>query len=265
MLKKSLYSLCLIAAFGYGVSVGNYKIFPFWGIYSIKETLVRYSNTPVVAKDNLSKNNIGLYKELTKEINPINDNVTLEDIRRIFGVHERLDGVPIKHKIITDGKKDDLDYQEGYFNAWDGVEVPYYEIFPPGFEPDNSYPTIILYSGHGNMDQIAFDKRSYQKGLGIQLAKQGFLIFVMENRGMGRLSHLGDHMRLDAVARLRGGSWYGDITTDALYLLQMVVERRYTDSDRIGVGGVSTGGALSLLTSALDDRVKATYVQGYLV
>jgi|SaaInlStandDraft_1057018.scaffolds.fasta_scaffold01690_13 hypothetical protein len=94
------------------------------------------------------------------------------------------------------------------------------------------------------MDQVAFEKNSYQKGLGASLAKQGFTVYVMEIRDMGKLSYLGDHMRIDAVARMLGGSWYGKITTDALFLLEIVNSKNYFNG-YIGVGGISTGGALS--------------------
>jgi len=54
------------------------------------------------------------------------------------------------------------------------------------------------------------------------------------------------------------------LTTDALYLLEMALDKDYVDSRRLGVGGVSTGGALAMLTAALDQRISAVYVQGYL-
>lgn len=207
--------------------------------------------------------NKGLYDQLNR-INRTLKHITSDDIVRVFGIHLRENvESPIDYEIVNNSELDGINYNEGLFVSYDSVEIPFYEIFPNNFDNKKTYRTVILFSGHGNMDQVAFDKNSYQKGIGVSLAKQGFLVYVMENRGMGKLSYLGDHMRIDAVARMVGGSWYGEITTDALFLLEMVNAKNYSNS-YIGVGGVSTGGALSLLTSAIDKRISATFVQGYL-
>lgn len=208
------------------------------------------------------RENIGLYKDLSLENNQLKQ-IVPDDIVRVFKIKRIQYGQEINFKLISKKSLAGINYSEGRFTSYDSVEIPFYEIYPNKFDENKSYPTIVLFSGHGNMDQIAFDTNSYQKGLGYILAKQGFVVFVMENRGMGKLSFLGDHLRIDAVARMTGGSWYGIIATDALHLLELVVKKKYTSSD-IGVGGVSTGGALSLLCSALDKRIRATYVQGYL-
>jgi len=206
--------------------------------------------------------NIGIYDQLHLTDNRLNQ-ITSDDIVRVFGIHlrEKTNG-PVSYEISSNSELAGINYNEGKFVSYDSVLIPFYEIFPNGFNEEKSYPTVVLFSGHGKMDEVAFDDDSYQKGLGLYLAKQGFLVYIMENRGMGKLSYLGDHMRIDAVARMVGGSWYGEITTDALFLLDLVFNKNYTAN--IGVGGVSTGGALSMLTSAIDDRIIATYVQGYL-
>lgn len=228
----------------------------------IKRDGVVANKQELAPKDEFVKANYGLYKKLT-ESNKVHKYITGDDVAEAFGVNNAKKAKhPVKYKVIKDSVIEGLRCSEGVFYSYDAVKIPYYEIFPDEFDKKKSYPTVILFSGHGNMDQVAFAKESYQKGLGIYLAKHGFVVFVMENRGMGKLSYLGDHMRIDAVARMVGGSWYGEITTDALYLLDMVVNRSYTN--KIGVGGVSTGGALSLLTSSIDKRISATYVQGYL-
>jgi len=81
---------------------------------------------------------------------------------------------------------------------------------------------------------------------------------------MGDLSHLGSHLRIDAVARVTGGTWYGEIITDALWLIENLHNEPNVDTSRIGTAGTSTGGALSMIASALDKRIAATYIQGYL-
>ncbi len=205
-------------------------------------------------------------EEYAKE-RPLSDGAAFRDrLAEVLGV--RVDPENPPEKILS--KKNDRLTQSGStiekntFTAYDGVEIIFYAIFPPGFEENGKYLAIVMYSGHGNAGQLVFDKSSYQHAGAFELAQSGFVVYAMENRGMGELSYLGDHMRIDAVARLTGGSWYGEITTDALYLFEHVFQQPFVEKDKIGVGGVSTGGALSLFVSALDRRIAASFVQGYL-
>ncbi len=198
---------------------------------------------------------------------PLSNGAVFRDrLAEALGV--RVDPENPPEKILS--KKYDLLRQSGSiieknaFTGYDGVEIIFYAIFPPDFEEKGKYPAIVMYSGHGNAGQLVFAKNSYQHAGAFELAQSGFVVYAMENRGMGELSYLGDHMRIDAVARLTGGSWYGEITTDALYLFEHVFQQPYVEKDKIGVGGVSTGGALSLFVSALDRRIAASFVQGYL-
>ena len=207
--------------------------------------------------------NSGVVSALSE--NRIYPSVTPYLIKKVYGVH--LDSTNKRPAVELTFEKTDRssnDHRLGQFTAYDGVQIPIYEFTPPGFDPHEQYPVIILFSGHGDMDQLAFEKWTYQKGAAGILASSGYLVYVMENRGMGRLSNLGDHLKIDAVARLTGGSWYGELITDGLYLLEYTLNLPFVDADRVGVGGVSTGGALSMIVSAIDDRIKATYVQGYL-
>ncbi|KJD45507.1 acetylxylan esterase [Paenibacillus terrae] len=185
-----------------------------------------------------------------------------------YGVHLNKGQLPLTSKVdLTYGetrKAQGLDVAEFTFNSFNDQKIPGEVVYPLGFKETQKYPTILVFSGHGEMEELISKPESYQHAGAVELAKSGYLVFVMENRGMGKLAKMGDHLVLDAVSRLHGGSWYGDITTDALYLSAAVNEIPYVDKQRIGTAGVSTGGALSMLVAALDDRVSAAYVQGYL-
>ena len=81
---------------------------------------------------------------------------------------------------------------------------------------------------------------------------------------MGKLSYLGNHLRIDAVARITGGTWYGEIITDALWLIENLYNEPNVNKSLIGTAGVSTGGAISMIVASLDERISAAYVQGFL-
>ena len=230
---------------------------------SIHALLPHHDPRPLI--QGFPEGNRGVIRAL-RESKTTDNGITAEQLSGVFGVHwtSHTPRPPVIPRFLRLGEKDGITYREGVFDGYDGVEIPFYEIQPPGFDSTFRYPTIVLYSGHGNMDQVAFDRSSYQKGAGLDLARGGFLVFTMENRGMGKLSYLGDHLRIDAVARLTGGSWHGEITTDALTLLDVVFQRPYVAEQRVGVAGISAGGSLSLMTAALDGRIAASYVQGHL-
>ncbi|MEC0233609.1 acetylxylan esterase [Paenibacillus kribbensis] len=185
-----------------------------------------------------------------------------------YGVHLNKDQLPPTSKAdLTYGetrKIQGLDVVDFTFDSFDGQKIPGEVVYPLGFKETQKYPTILAFSGHGEMEELISKPKSYQHAGAVELAKSGYLVFSMENRGMGKLAGMGDHLRLDAVSRLKGGSWYGDITTDALYLSAAVNSLSYVDQKKLGTAGVSTGGALSMLVSALDERISAAYVQGYL-
>ncbi|MEE4577877.1 acetylxylan esterase [Paenibacillus polymyxa] len=184
----------------------------------------------------------------------------------VYGIHMNSGKLPEAPEIIYGEQKkvDGLDVRDITFSSFDGVKVPGEVIYPKGFKTSNKYPTVLVFSGHGEMEELISKPESYQHAGAMGLAQEGYLVYTMENRGMGKLAKMGDHLVLDAVSRLHGGSWYGDITTDALYLSAAVNNVTYVDQKRIGTAGVSTGGALSMLVAAIDDRVSAAYVQGYL-
>jgi len=160
---------------------------------------------------------------------------------------------------------DGVDHRKMELLGYDGVHIPVMQFLPTGFDvsSNKTLPTIIVFSGHGGYDQVNFQEDSYQRAAALRLAKAGYMVFSMENRGMGVLSGLGDHLDIDASARLLGGSWYGEIITDALYLVESVHHQDGVNVSSIGVAGVSTGGALSMFTASLDGRISASYIQGY--
>lgn len=226
----------------------------------------------LIPKDEFSKENYGIISrlEITHPIEPIaNKNDFKKRIISVFGIQitfplnleKSIEGIKtVKANIKHSG----ISYDESYFKSYDGLEIPIYIIYPPNFNIKKKYPCIVIFSGHGSANQVAFEENSYQHASGSSIAQHGFLVYVMENRGMGKLSYLGNHLRIDAVARVTGGSWYGEIITDALWLIENIHSESIVDTKRIGTAGVSTGGALSMIISAIDKRIAASYVQGFL-
>ena len=226
----------------------------------------------LIPKDEFSKENYGIISRL-ENLDPIEPTANKNDFKRriinVFGIQinfpfnleKSIEGIKT---IRANIKHSGISYDESYFKSYDGLEIPIYVLYPPNFNIKKKYPCILIFSGHGSAKQVVFDVNSYQHAAGTSIARQGFLVYVMENRGMGRLSNLGNHLRIDAVARVSGGSWYGEIMTDALWLIENMHLESIVDTKRIGTAGVSTGGAISMIISAIDKRIAASYVQGFL-
>jgi len=226
----------------------------------------------VVPKDHFSTKNYGIIERLDKThpskiftekkefINKIVDVFGIQ-AKFPFELKQKVGGIK---KININLKKNGVHYDYSCFTSYDGVKIPIYVLYPPDFNEKKKYPCIIIFSGHGSANQVIFEENSYQHACGSYLSKKGFLIYVMENRGMGKLSYLGNHLRIDAVARITGGSWYGEIITDALWLIENLHIEPNINVSRIGAAGVSTGGALCMLVSSLDKRIAISYIQGFL-
>ena len=226
----------------------------------------------ITPKNRFSAKNYGIIERLEK-IHPsssITDKeVFINNIINVFGIqveypielNHKVEGIKtIRARIIRKG----VLYDESHFKSYDGVKIPLYIIYPPKFNMKKKYPTIIIFSGHGSATQVAFEEMSYQHACGTALSKKGFLVYIMENRGMGKLSYLGNHLRIDAVARITGGTWYGEIITDALWLMENLHIQPNVDISRIGTAGVSTGGAISMIVASLDQRIATAFIQGFL-
>ncbi|RLC99128.1 MAG: hypothetical protein DRI77_03475 [Chloroflexi bacterium] len=144
----------------------------------------------------------------------------------------------------------------------EGPRVPAY-LFLPEEASSKPLPAIVVFPGHGTIAQTAGLKRSYQRANALELARAGFVTLTMELRGFGRLDAIG-HLQLDAAARLVGRTWYGMLVHDGMHAIDYLLTRPEVDPTRIGATGIGSGGALTMYTAALDDRIKVALINSYL-
>ena len=148
-----------------------------------------------------------------------------------------------------------------WLNTGEDLRIPVYLFLPAKVE--GPQPAIVVFPGHGTIAQTAGLQRSYQRANALELARAGFCTLTMELRGFGRLGAVG-HLQIDAAARLIGRTWYGLLVRDAMCVIDYLLTRPEVDQSRIGATGVGAGGAMTLYTAALDDRVQAALVNSYL-
>ena len=134
----------------------------------------------------------------------------------------------------------------------------FFKLVPKGVSGRSA--TVVCFMGHGKVRQILDEPESYQHACAARFAERGYLVFAMENVGMG--PERDTHHELDRVLRLDGYGWYSLLFAHQQILLDHVFADPAVDARRVGVTGVSTGGLLALSAIAMEPRVAAASVQG---
>lgn len=167
----------------------------------------------------------------------------------------------LKAKVEERTQVDGLWRELVWLHTEENLRVPVYLFVP--VEIHEPRPAIVVFPGHGTIAQTAGLRKSYQRANALALARAGFVTLTPELRGFGKLGAIG-HLQIDAAARLVGRTWYGLLAHDGMRAIDYLLTRREVDPARIGATGIGAGGALTLYTAALDDRVKIALVNSYL-
>ena len=160
-------------------------------------------------------------------------------------------------------KRDGFTQQESHVLS-DGRRLfRFFKLTPESAGPsasDRPLATIVCFMGHGKVRQILEEPDSYQHACAARFAERGYLVFAMENVGMG--PDRDTHIELDRILRLDGYGWYSLLFAHQQMLLDHVFADPMVDVTKVGVTGVSTGGLLAHSAIAMDPRVAAASVQG---
>ena len=143
-------------------------------------------------------------------------------------------------------------------------------------------PAVLCLHGHGRgVDDIVGIREDgkmrsrlggYQKDFALQCVRRGYVALAIEQLGFGH--------RRDATARanrpktsscmpsagaalLLGQTMIGWRVWDAIRAIDYLATRPEVDPERLGVMGISGGGATSFFTAALEPRLRAAVVSGY--
>ncbi len=104
-------------------------------------------------------------------------------------------------------------------------------IYPPGFDPDETYPAILYAQGgpQGTVSQFFSYRWNFQV-----MAGAGYVVVAPNRRG---LPSFGEEWN-----RQISGDWVGQAMQDLLSAIDHVKEEPYVDEDRLGAVGASFGG-----------------------
>jgi dienelactone hydrolase len=167
------------------------------------------------------------------------------------------------------------------FDSREGMSVLAYILTPTGSR--NPMPTVICVPGHGRgVDDIVgiddkgrdrTDKDGYQHDFAIQIAEAGMAAVAIEPLGFGCRRDPANRKRglgrsacqpLAGTALLLGQTMIGWRVYDVMRTIDFIGTRPELDAKRIGCLGISGGGTCTLFSAAVEPRIKAAFVSGYL-
>jgi dienelactone hydrolase len=167
------------------------------------------------------------------------------------------------------------------FDSRPGVSVLAYLLLPA--KAQRPAPVMVCVPGHGRgVDDIVgiddrggerTDKAGYQHDFAIQAAEAGMAAVAIEPMAFGcRRDPITARKGLAAWAcepsaggaLLVGQTMIGWRVWDVMRTLDYITTRPELDSSRIGCMGISGGGMVTLFSTALEPRIRAAFVSGYL-
>ena len=188
---------------------------------------------------------------------------------------------PLKPQILD--KRDLRVYtrEKIWFESRPGTGVILYLLLPAGSHPP--YPAVICVPGHGRgvddivgIDENGNDrtgKPGYQHDFAIQAVEHGLAAVAIEPMAFGyRRDPITIAKGPNATAcqpaagsaLLIGQTMIGWRVWDVMRAIDWIETRPELDAHRVGCMGISGGGTCTQFTSALDTRIKAAFVSGYL-
>ena len=168
------------------------------------------------------------------------------------------------------------------FDSRRGLSVLAYLLLPTTTARTPT-PVVICIPGHGRgVDDIVgideqgrdrTDKAGYQHDFAIQIAEAGMAAIAIEPLGFGCRrdpANARQGLSRKACEPVAGGALLVGETMiswrvwDVMRTLDYIATRSELDATRIGCVGISGGGTITLFATALDPRIRAAMVSGYL-
>ncbi len=167
------------------------------------------------------------------------------------------------------------------FESRPGVMVLAYLLTPAGKPGPHAAMVCVPGHGRGVDDIVGIDsegkdrtnKAGYQHDFALQAVEHGLAAVAMEPMAFGcrrdpitRKKGLGNSACQPAAgaALLLGQTMIGWRAWDVMRTIDWIETRKELDSKRVGCMGISGGGTCTLFTSAIETRIRAAMVSGYL-
>jgi len=167
------------------------------------------------------------------------------------------------------------------FSSRPGVSVLAYLLTPAGVQPPHAAVICVPGHGRGVDDIVGIDsegrdrtnKAGYQHDFALQAVEHGLAAVALEPMGFGcrrdpaaKKKGLGTSSCQPAAgaALLFGETMIAWRVFDVMRALDWIATRKELDARRVGCMGISGGGTCTLFSAALEPRIRAALVSGYL-
>ena len=188
---------------------------------------------------------------------------------------------PLRPKVLETRNYPGYRREKVIFDSRPGSTVLAYVLIPA--RSASPLPSLICLPGHGRgVDDIVgidergtdrTDKSGYAHDFAIQVAEAGLAAVAIEQIGFGcRRDRLNASRGLAqkgcdpaaGMAQMLGQTLIGWRVWDVVRTLAYISTRPDLAADRVGCIGISGGGTSALFAAALEPRIKAVMVSGYL-
>ena len=184
---------------------------------------------------------------------------------------------PLAPEIVEEVEFPDYIRQRVIFNTRKNMSLPAYLLLPKDYE-GKKLAAIVCLPGHGPGKNtiVGYEDDGtpraeiggYQNDFAIQAVRHGYAALAIEQLAFGERNaqeerNMGCNVPT-VNAFMMGQTMVGFRVWDAKRAIDYLSERPEIDPERIGLMGISGGGTTTLWTAAVDWRVKAAVVSGYL-
>ncbi|HYK77803.1 MAG TPA: S9 family peptidase [Daejeonella sp.] len=130
----------------------------------------------------------------------------------------------------------------------DGKQMPTWVIYPPDFDPNKKYPTLLFCLGGPQGTTPHYSMRwNFQL-----MAAQGYIVVAPDRRGVfGNGTQWTEQVSKD---------WGGLVIQDYLSAIDAVSKEAYVDKDRLGCVGASFGGFSVFMLEAVHNKRFKTFI-----
>lgn len=131
----------------------------------------------------------------------------------------------------------------------DGKDMGVWFVYPPNFDPEKKYPTLLYCQGGPQSALTQFFSTRWNPGL---MAANGYIVVAPNRRGMpGWGTQWNEHISKD---------WGGQVMQDYLAATDFAKTLPYVDNERIGAVGASYGGYSVFMLAGIHQNRFKTFI-----
>jgi len=139
--------------------------------------------------------------------------------------------------------------EKRFVTTTDGKRMLIWVIYPPGFDPNKKYPTLLYCQGGPQSPLTQF--YSFRWNFQV-MASQGYIVVAPYRRGMpGHGTKWNEQISKD---------WGGQAMKDYLLAIDEVSKEKFVDKDRLGCVGASYGGYSALMLAGIHNNRFKTFI-----